>query len=201
MADSSGLSHSCEWMAMRLFKHLYKWIVGNGNTHRFHYFMSSYQYTSCLIFNCFHSTTQRKEDACFLFLQVQPFKYGIAYPFRSVWTDVESESDNHFKAVNIHATFVRQMDIPLYFMLFQYSAFINGSDCSTDGRSDNPEQADKLRFTHSYIPVRYNHSTVFCDFDYVPLHCPAIDTLLNDWFSLLPNMVRSLSNFWVVILA
>lgn len=86
-------------------------------------------------------------------------------------------------------------------MHFQYSAFIYCFDCSTDSRSNNPEQADKFRFTHPYILIRYNHSAVFCDFDYIPFHCPAIDMLLNDCFSLLPSMVRSLSNFCVVILA
>lgn len=86
-------------------------------------------------------------------------------------------------------------------MLIQYSAFIDCFDCGTDGWGNNPEQANKFRFTHLYISVRYNHSAVFRDIDYIPFHCPAIDTLLNDWFSLLPNMVRSLSNFCVVILA
>ena len=86
-------------------------------------------------------------------------------------------------------------------MLFQYSAFINGSDCSTDGRSDNPEQADKFRFAHPYRFTWYNYRTVFSYFDDIPFHCPAIDTLLNDWFSLLPSIVRSLSNFCVVIFA
>lgn len=86
-------------------------------------------------------------------------------------------------------------------MFCQYSAFINGSDCGSDSWSNNPEQAEKFRFTHPYRFTRYSYRTVFSDFDYIPFHCPAIDTLLNDWFSLLPNMVRSLSNFCVVILA
>lgn len=71
-------------MAKRLLNYVYGYIFGNGNTHWFHYFMSSYQYTSCLILRHFYSIAQRKEDACFLFSQVQPFKYGIAHPFRSV---------------------------------------------------------------------------------------------------------------------
>lgn len=49
---------------------------------------------------------QRKEDACFLFSQVQPFKYGIAYLFRSVCTDEEIKSDNHFKVVTIYVNFI-----------------------------------------------------------------------------------------------
>lgn len=86
-------------------------------------------------------------------------------------------------------------------MHFQYSAFIYCFDCSTDSRSNNPEQADKFLFAHPYNFIRYSYCAVFCDFDYIPFHCPAIDTLLNDWFSLLPNKVRSLSSFCVVIFA
>ena len=86
-------------------------------------------------------------------------------------------------------------------MFCQYSAFINGSDCGTDSRNNNPEQADKFRFAHPYRFTWYNYRTVFSDFDDIPFHCPAIDTLLNDWFSLLPSIVRSLSNFCVVIFA
>lgn len=86
-------------------------------------------------------------------------------------------------------------------MHFQYSAFIYCIDCSTDGWGNNPEQADKFRFAHPYRFTWYNYRTVFSDFDDIPFHCPAIDTLLNDWFSLLPSMVRSLSNFCVVIFA
>ena len=71
-------------MAKRLLNYVYGYIVGNGNTHRFHYFMSSYLYILCLILRHFHSITQRKEDTCFLFSQVHSFKYGIAYPFHSV---------------------------------------------------------------------------------------------------------------------
>lgn len=86
-------------------------------------------------------------------------------------------------------------------MFCQYSAFINGSDCGSDSWSNNPEQADKFRFTHPYLFTWCNYRTVFSDFDDIPFHCPAIDTLLNDWFSLLLSMVRSLSSFCVVIFA
>lgn len=45
---------------------------------------------------------QREEDACFLFSQVQSFKNGIAYPFRSECADMESEGNYRFKVVNLH---------------------------------------------------------------------------------------------------
>lgn len=46
---------------------------------------------------------QRKEDACFLFLQVQSFKNGITHLLRSVCADMKSEGDYRFKIVNFHA--------------------------------------------------------------------------------------------------
>ena len=42
---------------------------------------------------------QREEDACFLFSQVQSFKNGIAYPFRSECADMESEGNYRFKSL------------------------------------------------------------------------------------------------------
>lgn len=117
-------------MAIRLSNYVYRYIVGNGNTHRFHYFMSSHQYILCLTLRRSHSVyTQREVDYYFLFSQMQPFKYGIAYPFRSACVDAESEGGNHFKAINVHADLIRQTDIPLRFIFFQYSAFINRFDC------------------------------------------------------------------------
>ena len=49
---------------------------------------------------------QRKEDTCFLFSQVQSFKNGIAYPFRSECADMESEGNYRFKVVNLHAAII-----------------------------------------------------------------------------------------------
>ena len=49
---------------------------------------------------------QRKEDACFLFSQVQSFKNGIAYPFRSECADMESEGNYRFKVVNLHTAII-----------------------------------------------------------------------------------------------
>lgn len=66
MASSSVLSYSYVWMAICLFNYSHKCIVGNGNTHRFHYFMPSYHYALCLIVRNLNTIAhQRKEDACF----------------------------------------------------------------------------------------------------------------------------------------
>ena len=49
---------------------------------------------------------QREEDACFLFSQVQSFKNGIAYPFRSECADIESKGNYRFKVVNLHTAII-----------------------------------------------------------------------------------------------
>ena len=49
---------------------------------------------------------QREEDACFLFSQVQSFKNGIAYPFRSECADMESKGYYRFKVVNLHTAII-----------------------------------------------------------------------------------------------
>ena len=78
------------------------YIVGNGNTHRFHYFMSSYQCVLCLIFRHFHTIhTQRKEDACFLFSQVQPFKQDFTHLFCTGTVNAESKRDYHWETEHI----------------------------------------------------------------------------------------------------
>lgn len=62
---------------------------------------------------------QRKEDACFLFSQVQPFKNGIAHLLRPVCTKTERKGDYRFKAVNLHAALVGQADGTLFSYSFQ----------------------------------------------------------------------------------
>ena len=62
---------------------------------------------------------QRKEDACFLFSQVQSFKNGIAHLLRTVCADTERKGDYRFKAVNLHAALVGQSDGMPYLTLIQ----------------------------------------------------------------------------------
>ena len=49
---------------------------------------------------------QREEDACFLFSQVQYFKNGIAYPFRSECADMEIEADSYLNLVHLHIAII-----------------------------------------------------------------------------------------------
>ena len=60
---------------------------------------------------------QREEDACFLFSQVQYFKNGIAYPFRSECADMESEGNYRFKVV----TSIQQLSDTRMLRLIPYS--------------------------------------------------------------------------------
>ena len=136
-------------MAIRLFMYSYKYIVGNGNTYRSHCSMSSYPYILCLIIRYFRSVTaQRKEDTCFLFSQVQPFKYGIAHLFRSEAVDTESKRDYHRETEHISIIAVLQPDILLHLIFFQYVAFIYGFDGGTECRGDYPEQFHQFLFAH-----------------------------------------------------
>ena len=61
---------------------------------------------------------QRNENGCFLFSPVcYPIQQGLAYPFRSVCTDAESESGYCFEVVDLCAAFVRYADNTSYFVL------------------------------------------------------------------------------------
>ena len=77
---------------------------------------------------------QRKEDACFLFSQVQSFKNGIAHLLRPVCTDTERKGNNRFKAVNLHAAPVGQADGVPYLVLVQNSASTECLYPSLNGR-------------------------------------------------------------------
>lgn len=66
---------------------------------------------------------QRKEDACFLFSQVQPFKNDIAHLLRPVCADTERKGDYRFIILNLHTTPVGYSDGALYLILVQNSTF------------------------------------------------------------------------------
>ena len=77
--------------------------------------MSSYQCVLCLIISRFHTIhTQRKEDACFLFSHVLPFKQEFAHLLRTEAVDTECKRDYHLKTEHIGMTTVIQQDILLY---------------------------------------------------------------------------------------
>lgn len=148
---------------------------------------------------------QREEDACFLFSQVQSFKNGIAYPFRSECADMESEGNYHFKVVNLHTAIIGYPYVSLipYFLktpLLQ-RAFI-------PARNVGAVTPNRSQSSHSLMAV------ALMSVGKVMLPLPSVVmmlrfmamlgygvTLPNDAFSLLPNIVRSLSSFCVVIFA
>lgn len=76
--------------------------------------------------------------------------------------------------------------------------FNGGTEC----RGNYPEQLHQFHFGHPYIPAWNVHYTAFTDCYNCPFHNHiAIEISLNDWLSRLPNVVKSLSIFSVVILA
>jgi hypothetical protein len=115
---------------------------------------------------------QRKEDACFLFSQVQPFKNGIAHLLRPVCTKTERKGDYRFKAVNLHAAFVGQADGTLYLVLVQNSPLTESLYPYFDGRGGYSEQVAEFPFAHGgclYIG-RQGYFAVLVYADDVPFH-------------------------------
>lgn len=115
---------------------------------------------------------QRKEDACFLFSQVQSFKNGIAHLLRPVCTDTERKGNNRFKAVNLHAAPVGYSDGALYLILVQNSTLAKCLYPCLDGRGGYSEQVAKLPLAHGgclYIG-RQDYLPVLVYTDDVPFH-------------------------------
>lgn len=166
--------------------------------------MSPYHWVLCLIIRHIHIVnTRRKEEHCFIFSQVQPFKYGIAHLLRTEAVDAESKRDYHRKTEHIGIIPVLQPDISLYFVLFQYATFIHGTDSYTKWRDNYPEQFHKFWFTHPYISDIFRHNDVagFVHGYDVSFYTHDIVIPLNVLLNLSPNIVRSLSSFCVVIFA
>mgnify|MGYP003247985126 CR=1 FL=1 len=122
---------------------------------------------------------QREEDACFLFSQVQSFKNGITYLFRSECADMESEGDYRFKVVNLHTAIIGYPYTP------------NRSQSSHSLMAVAPISVGKVM-----LPL----PSVVMMLRFMAMLGYGV-TLPNDAFSLLPNIDRSLSSFCVVIFA
>ena len=76
--------------------------------------------------------------------------------------------------------------------------FYGSSEC----RGYYPEQLHQFHFGHPNITAWDIHSAILADCYNCSFHSYiAIEISLNDWLSLLPNIVKSLSIFSVVILA
>lgn len=148
---------------------------------------------------------QREEDACFLFSQVQSFKNGIAYPFRSECADMESEGNYRFKVVNLHTAIIG------YPYASPYPVFLKTpllQRAFSPARNVGAVTPNRSQSSHSLMAV------ALMSVGKVMLPLPSVVmmlrfmamlgygvTLPNDAFSLLPNIVRSLSSFCVVIFA
>lgn len=115
---------------------------------------------------------QRKEDACFLFSQVQSFKHGIAHLLRTVCADAERKGDYRFKAVNLYATLVGQTDGVLYIVLVQNSALAECFYPCFDGRGGYIEQLAEFPFAHGgcFHICRQDYFAVLVYADDVPFH-------------------------------
>lgn len=148
---------------------------------------------------------QREEDACFLFSQVQSFKNGIAYPFRSECADMESKGYYRFKVVNS----IQQLSDTRMLRLIPYSLKIPVLQRAfSPARNVGAVTPNRSQSSHSLMAV------ALMLVGKVMLPLPSVVmmlrfmamlgygvTLPNDAFSLLPNIVRSLSSFCVVIFA
>lgn len=148
---------------------------------------------------------QREEDACFLFSQVQSFKNGIAYPFRSECADMESEGNYRFKVVNLHTAIIG------YPYASPYPVFLKTpllQRAFSPARNVGAVTPNRSQSSHSLMAV------ALMSVGMMMLPLPSVVmmlrfmamlgygvTLPNDAFSLLPNIVRSLSSFCVVIFA
>ena len=121
---------------------------------------------------------QRKEDACFLFSQVQSFKNGIAHLLRTVCADTERKGDYRFKAVNLYTALVGQADNVPYFVLVQNSALAECLYPRLDGRGGYSEQLAEFPLAHGgYLYVgRQDYCAVLVYADDVPFffHCRLI---------------------------
>ena len=128
---------------------------------------------------------QREEDACFLFSQVQSFKNGIAYPFRSECADMESEGNYRFKVVNL--------------LLQRAFSPVRNVGAVTPNRSQSSHSLMAVALM-SVGKVMLPLPSVVMMLRFMAMLGYGV-TLPNDAFSLLPNIVRSLSSFCVVIFA
>ena len=69
--------------------------------------------------------------------------------------DTERKSDNHLKAVNIHAAFIRQADSAFYFTLTQNSALIDCLYRYTECQGGYPEQFADFPLPHGGVISKF----------------------------------------------
>jgi len=146
---------------------------------------------------------QREEDACFLFSQVQSFKNGITYLFRSECADMESEGDYRFKVVNLHTAIIGypyaspySLKTPLLQRAFSPARNVGAVTPNRSQSSHSLMAVAPISVGKVMLPL----PSVVMMLRFMAMLGYGV-TLPNDAFSLLPNIDRSLSSFCVVIFA
>ena len=112
------------------------------------------------------------------------------------------KSNDHFKIVVCSPNFRCCQIASLGAYRAKRSTLVYRFYSSSECRGYHPEQLHQFHFKHPYIDAWDVHFTAFADCYYCSFHSYiAIEISLNDWLSRLPNIVKSLSIFSVVILA
>ena len=111
--------------------------------------------------------------------------------------NLESQEDASEEDVN--AEIDEKIEAVLPYLTFGQS---QANRLLDEWKKNHPEQLHQLHFGHPYITAWDVHPADFADCYNSPFHNHiAIEISLNDWLSRLPNVVKSLSIFSVVILA
>lgn len=122
--------------------------------------------------------------------------------FRLVCVKTESKGDNHANVVECSPAYGSSHIATPGCCRTNPAVLVYRSDGGTECRGNHPEQLHKFHFGHPYIFTWDVHPAAFADCYNCPFHNHiAIEISLNDWLSWLPNIVKSLSIFSVVILA
>lgn len=123
-------------------------------------------------------------------------------PFRFVCAEMERKGDNHFDIVECSPAYGSSHIATPGSHWANSAVPVYRSDGGTECRGNYPEQLHQLHFGHPYIPTWDVHPAVFTDcYDSSFHNHIAIEISLNDRLRRLPNVVKSLSIFSVVILA
>ena len=131
-----------------------------------------------------------------------PLQHLLPYPACFIGVKPKCKSNDHFKIVVCSLTFRHSQIASLSRCWVKLSTLIYRFNGSSECRGYHPEQLHQLHFRHPYIATWDIHLAAFADCYYCSFHSYiAIEISLNDWLRRLPNIVKSLSIFSVVILA
>lgn len=132
----------------------------------------------------------------------QTIQYLLPYPARFVGVQPKRKGYDHFKIVECSPTFRRSQITSLGAYRAKHSTLVYCSNGGSECRGCHPEQLHQLHFRHPNITSWDIHIAILADCNNCSFHSYiAIEISLNDWLSRLPNIVKSLSIFSVVILA